>query len=155
MPDVDGPVHRYIGASPGCWAAFGELSEKQLGDYRYGRSHQPAVDAYCVQHPGEPSPQAIRSVAVHLISLHVQLERGARPEELYALRQRVVDLAKRGSKRLFWLEPPTSTGKVTVLDVLGAQDPAGHEELVLRWAREAWEAWSPHHETIRRWAEGL
>jgi len=29
------------------------------------RSHQLTVDAYCAQHPGTPSPQAIRPDAVH------------------------------------------------------------------------------------------
>ena len=75
VPDLEGPTHRYIGASPGCWAAYGRLSEKEASDFRFMRYHQLTVDAYCVQHPGEPSPQSIRSVAVHLVGLHLQLER--------------------------------------------------------------------------------
>jgi len=66
VPDNDGPIHRYLGASPGCWAAYGELSEKEASDYRYMRHHQMTVDAYCAQHPGTPSPQAVRSVADQL-----------------------------------------------------------------------------------------
>jgi hypothetical protein len=41
VPDIDGPTHRYIGASPGCcWALYGELAEKEAVDFRYMRSHQ-------------------------------------------------------------------------------------------------------------------
>ena len=155
VPDVDGQTHRYIGASPGCWAAYGDLSGKEAGDFRYMRFHQITVDAYCAQHPGEPSPQAIRSVAVHLVGLHLQLERDLPSEGLYAARQRVASLGKQEKLDLAWLEAPAEPGKVTVLDVLDAGDPSEHEERVLRWAHTVWEAWSPHHETVRRWADRL
>ena len=106
VPDLVGPTHRYIGASPGCWAVYNELAEKEAGDFRFMRYHQLTVDAYCAQHPGEPSPQAVRSVAVHLVGLYLQLERGLRLEGLYAARQRVASLGKEGKLDLAWLEPP-------------------------------------------------
>lgn len=28
VPEIDGPTHRYIEASAGCWAAYGKLLEK-------------------------------------------------------------------------------------------------------------------------------
>ena len=147
VPDVEGPTHRYLGASPGCWAIFGEISEREYGDYRYARVHQLTVDAYCVQHPGVPSAQTIQSVAVHLIGLHLQLERRLRPERVMAARQKAA--TRKGD--FVWLEPPASLGEITVLYVRDAKDPAEHEERVREWARSAWEAWSPHHETVRRW----
>ncbi len=152
VPDIDGPTHRYIGASPGCWALYGELSEKEAGDFRYMRSHQLTVDAYCAQHPGEASPQAVRSVAVHLVGLHLQLERGLPTEELYVARQRVATLGKQGKLDLRWLEGPASLGAVTILDVLEAKDPAEHSRRARGWAESVWEAWGPHHEVVRRWA---
>ncbi len=39
VPDVEGPTHRYIAASPGCWAVFGEVVAREFSDYRYGRVH--------------------------------------------------------------------------------------------------------------------
>jgi uncharacterized protein DUF5946 len=51
-----------------------------------------------------------------------------------------------------WLEPPVSLGEITVLYVRDAQDAIEHQERVWKWARFAWEAWSPHHERVRRWA---
>ena len=152
VPVVDGPTHRYIAASPGCWALFGEVPEKEYGDLRYARVHGLTVDAYCAQHPGEPSPQAVRSVAVHLVGLCLQMERDLRPEELYAVHQRTSSLAKEG-KDVLWMEPPTSLGETTILYVLDAKGPDEHAERVSELASSVWEAWSPCHETIRRWAE--
>jgi Family of unknown function (DUF5946) len=152
VPDLDGPTHRYIGASPGCWEAYGRLSEREASDFRYMRYHQLTVDAYCAQHPGKPSPQAVRSVAVHLVGLHLQLEREAPTEGLYASRQRVASLGKEGKLDLVWLEPPASMGEVTVLRALEAGDPAEYAEVVRRWAGSVWEAWGAHHETARLWA---
>jgi uncharacterized protein DUF5946 len=88
VPDIEGQTHRYLGASPGCWAIFGEITEKEYSDYHYGRVNQLTVDAYCVQRSGVPSPQTVQSVAVHLIGLHLQLERGLRPERVIAARQK-------------------------------------------------------------------
>ncbi len=157
VPDIDGPTHRYIGASPGCWALYGELAEKEAGDFRYMRSRRLTVDAYyCAQHPGVPSPQAVRSVAVHLVGLHFQLERQLERDlpagELYAARQRVATLGKQGKLGLRWLEVPASLGAVTVLDLLAAKDPAEHARRARGWAESVWEAWMAHHEVVRRWA---
>ena len=32
VPDVDGPTHRYLGAAPGCWAAYNDLLLSQYAD---------------------------------------------------------------------------------------------------------------------------
>lgn len=153
FPEVDGPTHRYIGASPGCWVVFGEVSEREYGDFRYARVHGLTVDAYCAQHPGKPSPQAIRSVAVHLVGLYLCLERGLPSAELYAARGRVASLAKEGKIDVFWLEPPAPLGETTILHVRDAKNPDDHAGRVASWARSVWDAWSPHQEIVRRWAE--
>jgi hypothetical protein len=36
--------------------------------------------------------------------------------------------------------------------VFEAKDLAEHTERVEEWARSVWEAWKPHHDTVRRWA---
>jgi hypothetical protein len=149
VPDVDGPTHRYIGASPGCWAIFGEVLAKEYSDYaRYTSAHQLTVDAYAAQHPGIPSRQSTQSVAIHLISLHVLLERGLDTAQ-------ATNTMRRALKRweeFVWLEPPESPGWLTILDVIGAQDLAEHQSAVRRWAESVWEAWALHHATVRRWA---
>src|SRR5436190_1879442 len=32
-PDADGPTHPYLGASPGCWAVYGEVLAREYGEY--------------------------------------------------------------------------------------------------------------------------
>ncbi len=44
------------------------------------------TDAYAAQHPGVPSPQAIRSVAVHLLTLYGVLVRGVPPKNALQIR---------------------------------------------------------------------
>ena len=123
---------------------------KEYGDYRYWPAHRMTVDAYAAQHPGTPSPQSIKSVAVHLISLHLTLERGLPGDRVVKEMQRA---AGRNHESFFWLEPPDFLGEITVLDVQPAGSPDEHKELVEQWARSVWEAWGTQHETIREWAE--
>ena len=90
FPPRDGPTHRYLGASAGCWALHcwstvrggadvGELVAQSRIPNNGVRVpvHSDASPieslwggAYGVQHHGGTSPQAIQSVAVHLLDLH-------------------------------------------------------------------------------------
>lgn len=90
FPNFEGPTHRYVGASAGCWAllnwtvttpgldAAGLVAQSRIPE---NLARIPALsdtppfdalfgDAYGVQHHGEDLPQAIQSVAVHLLNLH-------------------------------------------------------------------------------------
>lgn len=148
-PEVDGPTHPYLGASAGCLAVAGEVLAREYEDYtRYAPVHRLGVSAYPAQHPGVPSPQATRSVGVHLVRLHLLLERGLQPENANA----AIVWASRRKVHFVWLEPPSSLGEITVLHVRDARNPEEHIRRVGEWARSVWEAWSDHHETIRRWA---
>ncbi|MDP2530025.1 MAG: DUF5946 family protein [Candidatus Palauibacterales bacterium] len=152
VPTVDGPTHRYLGASPGCWAAFGRVLAREYSDPAFLAVHGLTVDTYAVQHPGTPSPQTIHSAGVHLVALHLVLERGRSVADAARFRQRAVERIR---DRFEWLEPPASLGALTVLDVEGAADADEHAARVRAWARAAWEAWSPHHDTVRGWAARL
>ena len=90
FPPCGGPTHRYIGASAGCWELLnwtatiggpdttGLLAQSRIPENPVPvPAHRTAPpldalfgDAYGVQHHGEDSPQAIQSVAVHLLNLH-------------------------------------------------------------------------------------
>ena len=130
----DGPTHEYIGASPGCWAIFGEVSA------RGPATDQLRVDAYAAQHPGVPSRRSIQSVAVHLISLCLQLEHGATPARAREGIVAALDIAY----RFVWLDPPLFEGALTIVDVAAGAD-------VRAWAESVWRAWAPHHHTVRAW----
>ena len=149
FPASDGPTHAYIGSSAGCWAIFDEVVAREYSDFRYGSIHQMTVDTYAVQHPGEPSRKSSQSVALHLISLYLQLERGYDPERARGALKRAAD----SGKDYTWLDPPARIGELTILDVYGAQTPKEHHNLVEEWARSVWESWSLYHDTIRERAE--
>ena len=147
FPATGGPTHRYLGASPGCWACFGEVLAREYSDLAYYAVHRLTVDAYALQHPGQPAPQTIRSVALHAISLCAIFEQGAALGEAAG----VIAQATRHKERFVWLPPPPSMGPLTIADVRPASDPDDHARRVRRWARSVYDAWAEHHLTIRRW----
>jgi len=147
FPDRQGPVHRYMESSPACWAAYGEVLAREYSDQAYFQVHRLSVDAYAVQHPGKPSPQTIQSVAVHLIRLCLLLERDLSMERANAAMLK----ASEQEAKFVWLTPPASLGAVTVAEVWKTEALEAHMATVRRWAQSAWEAWSPHHGTIKKW----
>lgn len=148
VPDVDGPTHRYVGGSPGCWSIFNAVGVRHYEDVALGAVHQFVVDAYMAQHPGTPSPQAIQSVNVHLISLCLAFEHGYDPPQRIAALQ----AATAWKRDYVWLDPPRSPWPMTILAVHHAPDRATQITQTTAWAASVWEAWSPHHATIRHWA---
>lgn len=155
VPDIEGPVHPYMTSSAGCWATFGEVLEREYSDPAYARFHRLTVDAYAVQHPGSGSPQpppaAVRSVCLHLISLCAVLEHQVSP----AAATRMLSRSSRQREAFTWLEPPASTGRVTVRDVHDAASAQEHEQRVMSWAESAWQAWERHHPTVQNWVAAL
>lgn len=148
FPDGDGPTHDYMESTPGCWAAYGRVLAREYQDRRYFAVHRLTVDAYAVQHPGKRSRQSIQSVGVHLVRLFLLLERGLTPDKA----NDAMLAAARHKAQYRWLEPPASLGAITVADVEAAAGIEGHVSVVKDWASQMWAVWSPHHSTIRSWA---
>ena len=144
----DGAAHSYIGASPGCWALYGEVLAREYTDPRYGSVHQLTVDAYAAQHPGKPSPQAIQSVTIHLVGLYIVFELRRTTQQA----RRTIQRAVQHKKDFIWLDPPASLGELTIVDIHAAKDHVEHNARVREWALGVWRAWEPHHPKIRRWA---
>jgi hypothetical protein len=148
FPDIQGATHRYLKSSPGCWAAYGDVLAREYSDpVLFGQVHRLTVDAYAVQHPGEPATQSVQSVALHLVSLCLILEHGATLSEATASLQK----GAHATSRYVWLPPPEFPGAMTVADVQQAKTPQAHQELVRNWAAAVWSAWKPHHEIVRTW----
>ena len=147
--DIDGPTHPYMLSSPGCWAAFGEVLQREYGSPELQEVHRLSVDADAAQHPGTPSRQSIHSVGLHLARLHLQLDRGLSAQEA----NDAMLVLGRDKHELTWLEPPASLGEVTVADVIGCLGPEDHKAAVRMWARSVLNAWSIHQPTVERWAE--
>ena len=135
VPDIKGPTHKYLGASPGCWKIFGDILAKEYGDQEYMKVHRLTVDAYAVQHIGNKSPQTIQSVNLHLLALCAALERGVK----YSFIPKIMNERIREYKNVFtWLSPPDSFGAITVVDVAKAKNAKEHGKLVEEWALAAW-----------------
>ncbi len=147
FPDVEGPTHRYMESSPGCWACFGEVLAREYSDLEYHVVHRLTVDAYALQHPGQPSPQCIRSVALLGISLCAIFERGVELDRA----SRILQEAAEDKDRFVWLTPPSSMGSLTIADVHAATDARDHARRVREWSESAWQAWSDHHHVIQQW----
>lgn len=143
---IPGNPHTYIGAVAGCWEVYEQVLAKEFGDFNYPQpTHRLTVDTYAVQHPGEPGRQAIQSVNVHLVSLHLILERGLDGPAATRIMQAVIKTAD----CFIWLVPPEPNGSITVVDVVRAHGLEEHVALVERWATDVWAAWRQHHAEIR------
>ena len=141
---IEGPIHRYMTSSPACWSCYGELLGVFAIELRLTESRILCVDAYAVQHPGTPNPQAIQSVAVHLLNMYGYLIRGlpVAPPRLA------------GHKGAFrWLTPPAKTAARTVRDMPTAADAGAIAAAARAWVEATWAAWAEHHAQIAQWHE--
>jgi len=57
VPRMEGPTHRYLDGSPGCWGVFGEVLAAEFGDQGFYRVHGLTVDAYARGRSGALSPR--------------------------------------------------------------------------------------------------
>ena len=146
-PDTDGPTHRYMTSTPGCWAVYGEVLAREYSDAKLMAIHRLSVDAYAVQHPGGTDRQSIQSVGVHLIRLCLFLEFGLRAENANA----AMLAAGKNKQDFTFLQPPKDLGAMTAADIAKASTTEEHRQLVEKWAVTTWQAWQEHHATIRSW----
>jgi len=144
-PDIDGPAHRYMKSSSGCWSVYGEILAREYNDQNYFSVHHLTVDTFALQHPGETDVQSINSVTIHLLSLYYLLEKRCTESEAQVLKQK----AANNKDKFVYLKRPQSLGKITVADVIKATNHNEHQEFVKAWAQSTWEAWSEHHAKIR------
>ena len=110
VPDADGPTHRYMTASPGCWRIYTELTAGALPPAPRAPL---VVDAYAVTHPGVPGPQSTPSVWIHLLTLCFTLERGWPVDRAVRLRRVGADAFDGWP----WLDRPDAMGDVTAVSV--------------------------------------
>ena len=149
MPLSQRVYDRKFHASAECWSVFEEvLAAEFQNSVLFGQAHQLTVDAYAVQHAGGNHPD--KSVCVHLVGLHLVLERSVAPVDVPRRLQRL-------ASRATWphLEPPEEQACLTVCDVALADSPQTHALRVREWATQVWQAWSAHHDIARDLARDL
>ena len=149
LPEHDGPMHAYLGASAACWELYQRLAYHSSGQREAARVRRLVQDAYAAQHPGVPQRRSVQSVAVHLMDLCILLERDGEVRRLVPVLGR---MPTRRTPDLWWLDPPAVRGVMTIADALHADDEQ-RTARIEAWAREVWAAWEPHHATVRRWLD--
>jgi Family of unknown function (DUF5946) len=153
LPPSNGATHRYIGASAACWGLFTALQSGGEPPLAPHPLNGLLADAYAAQHHGVPSPQAIQSVAVHLLTLYGMLVRGVTPSKALQIRLDAVS-EKWGSKngRFHWLTPPDFSNSPTVADIVQQPTPEARTKLLVRYVNSVWELWAATHlETVADW----
>lgn len=154
LPPDNGPTHRYIGASAACWAIYSALNVG-APPVTLGRYNPLMVDAYAAQHYGVPSPQAIQSVAVHLLTLYGILEQRQPIDQAIWLRTRPLRDGKTPKhSRFHWLTPPNFTGSLTVADIVRAPTPEQRALVVQSYVESVWSLWAKAaRATVAQWYE--
>ncbi len=133
-------------ASAACRAGYERVLTDLYSTPQLLGLRQLAVDAYAVQHPAPHGRVADQSLGLHLMTLYLFVEKAVDPARGPALHKQMV--ARRPA--FHPLDPPTNRGSVTVAAVPAGSEPSFATTLH-KWAREAWTAWSPHHDVVRRW----
>jgi len=146
VPDIEGPVHKYVPSAPGCWRIFGEVQADESLRFGYPPEHRIVVDAYMCQHPGDGHDRRDRqSVFVHLVALGALLERSMPPDTV----TRLLGPFVRTRSDFPALARPADPGSVTVLRMVGAADLDDYGIRAREWATSVWNSWAQHHELIR------
>ncbi len=145
--DTGGPRPAEHAASAACFDRYGQLLARSYSNAAYRSAHQLVVDAYAAQHAGGTSRRQVQTVALCLMTLCLFVEDGVDPRNGPRLHQLMVQ----HRPAFTWLQPPPQRDLLTVADVLGAADAAEHQRLVRDWAHQVWQAWQPHHLTVRQW----
>jgi hypothetical protein len=167
FPPFEGPTHRYVGASAGCWALFnwtattgdpdvtGLVAQSRIPEKPVrapAHRAEPLLDglfgdAYGVQHHGEDSSQAIQSVAVHLLNLY-----GIISGRTTRLRW-PIDRAIRTRGVFHKLDPPEPGSALTIRHLF----PGGGVVTTVtrgQYVVSVYEAWMAlHGSTVEQWYE--
>lgn len=140
------PSARYTGnynTTPECWSVYTEVLGSEFGNaVLFGNVHQTTVDTYAAQHAGAAHKD--KSVAVHLVGLHLAIDRDVRPTDVTTLLQRLAAARPRWPH----FDPPEETGAITVLDVALAGNVQAHVDTVRSWASAVWDSWAHCHREV-------
>ena len=113
------------------------------------------TDAYAAQHFGKPSPQAINSVAVHLLALHAVFKHEFNPAKVQWVRLRALqNKTTPRHERFHWLTPPDFTDCLTVADIAAAATAEARGSKTAVFVQQVYTYWSDlHHQVLAQWYE--
>jgi len=134
-----------VGGRSGCQALFEGLVAKAWESPTRASVHNLLVDAYAMQHSEEYGRSA-KSYAAHLVGLCCGVE-ASEERGLYWAIARWLD----GPARLTRPSDIPGRGGTTIADVREPADEADYPDLVRKWARDVWAAYTSQHATARKW----
>lgn len=147
---MDGPTHRYMRSSPGCWHGFGQIIAAEFANDTLMGVHTLSVDCLAVQHPGDGSRQAIQSVGMHLARLVITHDQANQNRGLGKTRHAMQVFARHKASLPLLKAPARFT--ITVADIVPFVGAPSHADKIHQWANATLEDWREHHNTIREWA---
>jgi hypothetical protein len=143
LPGPPTRTDRRSGASDACRAVRGEVAGYELAHVaELGQWHQLLVDTYGAQHPSDAGPAI--GTAFGLIGLHLALEDGRSGLEVRDAHQLLANRYRDWPR----FRAPAARGRLTIVDLALARDPAEYVEVLRRWAGEVWSAWAEQHATV-------
>lgn len=136
-PALNGPIHKYMISSAGCWAHYGELLAYEYANQDvFARSHRLTVDAYALQHPGRADDRrAFQSVQLHYISLHLIFAHG------YSHKEATHSLQALSALEFTPFPQFDLSFNITAKDI-SLQTPEGYHKQITQWAQSAYYAWA-------------
>ena len=134
------------GGIEGCQRLFESIGLREYEDMRFARYHRIVVDVYAMQHPDRYGRSA-KSFAAHLTGLCAWLDDEGNAMSTNAAVQRWLN----GPSPIAKPPLPASYGRVTIRELVDADDPVRYREAVLSWARSTWGAYASLHAVARAW----
>jgi|BenlonsequeITSRD_1030534.scaffolds.fasta_scaffold00722_14 hypothetical protein len=143
LPDRHLDAAERYRASGECRELYHELSAWLMMNQDLGFRAQHAVDAYGAQHSGGVTKNITTAFA--LIGLYLALEKGFSGRRVQQIHMELARMS------IEWpsLEPPAANYAITVADVVRAEEGPAREEMLMEWARCAWDAWRERHDWVR------
>lgn len=129
------------GGKSGCLESFEAILAREFSDYRYGRIHRLTVDTYSLQHPDKYMLSG-KSFAAHLTGMCAALEH----EDALVINQVVQKWLSTNPTIEKPVHIPEQRGVLNITYIRSAADADEHVGRVREWAKDAWDAWSEHHE---------
>lgn len=143
-PSTTSSYDGYYHVSAECWSVYTEVLAADFSNVvLFSQAHQLTVDTYAVQHAG--GGHNPKSICVHLVGLHLQIEEGLPGPMASRCIQR---FASRRSTAWPRFSLPHERSSLTVGDVARASDAEEHVATVRLWAHDVWESWSHAHDDI-------
>ena len=165
----DLPHQRYGVASPECWEIFCEVLGKEQTYFGYPEVHRLFIDAYSIQHPPhahiqkelEISDRLInaskQSVGIHLIALYLAFDQTKKLSDIPSVMDRILSTGIKLEEYSF--DPPDDLGSMTIVGInkkivqnLTLEE---YEKLMWQWAQVTWQAWSEHHDAVKKIVEEI